>query len=47
MANEINYRRKLKAYQKTYLEFRYDSPFVIPMDNFDILDFNQYDACVS
>jgi hypothetical protein len=39
-ANENSYRRKLKAYQKTYIDFWYDIPLVIPEDNFDTLDFN-------
>lgn len=36
------YKRKLKAYQETYLEFRYDSLTTTLKDNFNILDFNQY-----
>ncbi len=35
-------KRKLKAYQEAYLEFRYDSLTTIIEDNFSILDFNQY-----
>jgi hypothetical protein len=34
------YKRKLKAYQETYLEFRYDSLTTTLKDNFNILDFN-------
>jgi len=41
-ANEANYRRKLKSCIEAYLKFRYESPFVIPKDSFDTLDFNQY-----
>jgi hypothetical protein len=45
--DEANYRRNWKAYQKTYIEFNYDSPFVTHEDNFNTLDFNQYEVGLS
>jgi hypothetical protein len=45
--DETNYRRKLKAYQETYIEFSYDSPFVTLGDSFNTLDFNQYEVGLS
>jgi hypothetical protein len=43
-AYEASSRRKLKAYMEAYPEFKYESPFATPKDNFNILDFNQYEA---
>jgi hypothetical protein len=42
--DEVNYQRNLKRYWKAYLDFQYDSPFVILEDNFHTLDFNSYDV---
>jgi hypothetical protein len=38
--DETSYRRRLKAYMEAYPEFKYDSPFVIFEDNFNISNFN-------
>ncbi len=43
-ANETSYKRKLKAYWETYIEFRYDSPSTTPEHNFNISNFNQYEV---
>jgi hypothetical protein len=45
--NEADYKRKLKAYKETYLEFRYDSPSTTLEDNFSTSNFNQYEASPS
>jgi hypothetical protein len=42
--DEVNYRRRFKAYRETYLEFKFDSPFVAFEDNFNTSNFNQYEA---
>jgi hypothetical protein len=34
-ADETNSIRRFKTYMETYLEFKYDSPFAIPQDNFN------------
>jgi hypothetical protein len=46
-ANEANSRIRLKTYMETYLEFKYDSLSTTLEDNFNILDFNQYEIGLS
>ncbi len=43
-ANEVNYRKKLQAYREAYPNFQYDSPSMIPKDNFETSYYNQYDV---
>ncbi len=44
--DEASYKRKLKAYQETYIKFSYDSPSITPKDNSNILNFNQYEVAL-
>jgi hypothetical protein len=37
---EANSRRRLEVYMEACLKFKYESPFAIPKDNFNTLDFN-------
>jgi hypothetical protein len=42
--DEVSYKRRHKTYKKTYPKFKYDSPFVAFENNFNSLDFNQYEV---
>jgi hypothetical protein len=41
-ANEVNYRRNIKAYKEAYSEFIYESPFITPKNSFIQLDMDQF-----
>jgi hypothetical protein len=40
--NEVNYRRKFKAYKEVYSKFIYESPSITPKNNFILLDMDQF-----
>jgi hypothetical protein len=41
--DEAIYTKKLKTCREPYLEFKYGSSFIILEDNFNTLEFNQYE----
>jgi hypothetical protein len=41
-ANEVNYRRKIKAYKEALSEFIYESPSITPKNSFIQLSMDQF-----